>query len=162
MVNDYYLLYLMLISLNGMLQRVLTSSDMNGKYKYKEIGCYRPHSEEMGKVLFSQLSVCPHFGGGGTPSQWGRGLPPSFPTQGGTPSQVRPEVGVPPSKVKRGVPSGQDREGYPHPSSGRKGTPNRNSTACTCYAVGGLTLAFTQEDFFVYLCRLTCIWTCGK
>ena len=33
MVNDYYLLYLMLISLNGMLKRVLTSSDMNGKYE---------------------------------------------------------------------------------------------------------------------------------
>ena len=38
MVNDYYLLYLMLISLNGMLQRVLTSSDMNGKYEVIDLG----------------------------------------------------------------------------------------------------------------------------
>ena len=27
--------------------------------------CYCPHSEGMGKVLFSQVSVCSHFGGGG-------------------------------------------------------------------------------------------------
>ena len=29
-------------------------------------------------------------------------------------------------------------------------TPNRNSTACTCYAAGGRPLAFTQEHFLVY------------
>ena len=27
--------------------------------------------------------------------------------------------------------------------------PNRNSTACTCYAAGGMSLAFTQ-DFLVF------------
>ena len=37
---------------------------------------YRPHSEGMGKVLFSQVSVCPHFGGtGATPIRQTRGVP---------------------------------------------------------------------------------------
>lgn len=31
MVDEYHLLYLMLISLHGMLHRVLTASDMNGE-----------------------------------------------------------------------------------------------------------------------------------
>ena len=72
---------------------------------------------------------------------------------------------VPPVKVP-----GQDRGyfharsgwGYPpvsrmgiHPfRSGHRsgqggGTPNQNSIACTCYAVGGMPLAFMQEDFLV-------------
>ena len=52
--------------------------------------------------------------------------------------------GVPPSKVRMRVPPcpgqvpGQDR-----------GTPNGNSTACTCYTADGVPLAFTQEDFTV-------------
>ena len=38
---------------------------------------YRPHSEGTGKVMFSQASVCLHFGGGGTPSGWWGVLHPS-------------------------------------------------------------------------------------
>ena len=30
------------------------------------------------------------------------------------------------------------------------GVPHWNSIACTCYAAGGMPLAFTQEDFLVY------------
>ena len=48
---------------------------------------------------------------------------------------------VPPSFLTRG--SGQ--------VPGRWGgdTLNQNSTACTCYAAGGMLLALTQEDFLV-------------
>ena len=58
--------------------------------------------------------------------------------------------GVPPVQVGSqvgtgGVPPvpGQDR--------GAGGYPIQNSIACTCYAAGGMPLAFTQEDFLVYL-----------
>ena len=103
---------------------------------------------EWGKVLFSQASVCSYFGEGGTPIQLMGGTP-SLPDRGGTP-HPRSGRGVPPSQVRMGgstpIP-GQDG-GYPHPRSGRGGTPNWNSTACTCYAAGGMPLAFTQ-DFLV-------------
>ena len=70
---------------------------------------------------------------GGTPP----GVPPvswmGYPSQRvpplagwGTPGRVSP-TGVPPSR----------------------GTPHQTSTACTCYAAGGMPLAFTQEDFLV-------------
>ena len=42
---------------------------------------YRPHSEGMGRVMFSQVSVCSHFGGGvptldrGVPTLDGGGVP---------------------------------------------------------------------------------------
>ena len=43
--------------------------------------------------------------------------------------------------------------GTPHqgqvPGQDWGGTPNWNSIACTCYAAGGMPLAFTQEDFLV-------------
>ena len=67
--------------------------------------------------------------------------------------------GVPPYQVWTGG-------GYPFPSGGGhpfpgldggrgyppgKGVPppHQTSTACTCYAAGGVPLAFTQEDFLV-------------
>ena len=91
--------------------------------------------------------------GGAIPGQDGRG---SYPRSGwgDTPSQVRTgggtsilgqNGGYPPSRS--GPRSGW---GYPPPIQVRTGrvTPNRNTTACTCYAADGI-LAFTQEDFLV-------------
>ena len=124
------------------------------------------------------LCVCPHLrGGGGIPSQvWGGGYPipglgggwgvPHL-RSGGTPSKVWvggypiPGLGgYPISGLGRGYP------GYPHtevwmvggtPSQvwivgGAQGTPppmRQSSIASTCYAAGGVPLAFTQEDFLV-------------
>ena len=71
----------------------------------------------------------PRYGWGGTPSQvWG-----------GTPSQVW--MGVPPTMTGWGTPH-HDWIGYP---------PIRQSSiVSTCYMVGGMPLAFTQEDFLVW------------
>ena len=33
--------------------------------------------------------------------------------------------------------------------------PGRNSIACACYMAGGMPLAFTQEDFLVFILSLT-------
>ena len=82
----------------------------------------------------------------------GRGIPPS---------QV--QVGVPPSQVPgRGVPLPRSGKGwgqgypFPGPGGGVGGTPfpgpNQNSIACTCYAAGGMPLAFMQEAFLVMYC----------
>ena len=57
---------------------------------------------------------------------------------GGTPS---PQQGVPPS------PAG----GTPSPAP-----PWQSSIGCTCYAAGGVPLAFTQEDFLVCRYDLFC------
>ena len=82
-------------------------------------------------------------------------------------------MGVPPYQVQAGgrrdpqpgqIP-GQGGRGYPHPGQILRwgdgeyppsrsdhrmgGTPYWNSITCTCYAVGGMPLAFTQEDFLV-------------
>ena len=92
---------------------------------------------------------------GGTPSQRGGTLARS----GGTPSQVcrggvphlRSEVGGYPISGLGGVPQSGLDGGYPgYPPTLRWGTPPRQiSIASTCYAVGGMPLAFTQEDFLV-------------
>ena len=107
---------------------------------------------------------------GGTPpsiSWMGYPLPRS--RQGGYPIQL---MGVPPSQVQVGgypiqlmggtLPRSR-WEGYPiqltgvpHPANGEVlpqagGTPHQGSMACTCYAAGGMPLAFTQEDFLVYI-----------
>ena len=114
--------------------------------------------------------------GGGTPSFPTGEVPPSF-LMGGTP--IQSQWGYPPSQVRtRSTPSqvrmGSSPQGYPHPDLGwlmppppfsrmgiphaiqvrsevrtEMGTPIWNSIACTCYAAGGMPLAFTQEDFLV-------------
>ena len=75
---------------------------------------------------------------GGYPSP-GRGVPQSWPggylSTGYSPGQDR--TGVPLSP-----PPGQVRMGYP---------PGQNSRASTYYAAGGMPLAFTQEDFLVFV-----------
>ena len=88
-------------------------------------------------------------GGGGTPSQvWTGGVPHS---------QV---MGVPHSQVwTEGYPiPGVDGGGYPR-LDGVPPPPIRiqSSIASTCYAAGGMSLAFTQEDFLV---KLTSVFVC--
>ena len=63
-----------------------------------------------------------------------------FPGLDATPSRGTPPAQVPPAGVpaSRGVPPGR---GYPH--------HHQTSTACTCYAAGGVPLAFTEEEFLV-------------
>ena len=130
---------------------------------------YRPRTYVRREVMFSQVCVCSTLGGGGYPIP---GL------AGGTPSQFR---GVPPwTRSGWGIPPdlGQDtppptRSGWGPPPDLGQGTPPRNwdgvppgpgtgtrphqvwirqsSTASTCYAAGGVPLAFTQEDFLVFL-----------
>ena len=93
-----------------------------------------------------------------------------IPGQNGGYSLPRSGLGVPPSQIRmgEGTESRSGRGGYPPsagwgvtlsagwgthscpgPRSGQGGTPNWNSMTCTCYAVGGMPLAFTQEDFLV-------------
>ena len=112
-------------------------------------------------------------GGGGFPlprSGFGGGYPVPGLDSGVPSSQVW--TGVPHCQIWMGVPttSGLDgstptvqtwEEGTPYPDLGRGtphpgqvpgwggGTPYQNSIAYTCYAAGGMPLAFTQEDFLV-------------
>ena len=93
----------------------------------------------MGKVLFSQVRVCPWVGGGGYPSpshntsihypiqSLAGGYPPSWPGWVTTSCQEL-DVGTPPP-----------------PPHGRQ-----SSRASTCYVAGSMPLAFTQEDFIVF------------
>ena len=99
-----------------------------------------PSQDRRGKVLFLVCQSTPRWGGGY----------PVLP-MGGPPSQVR--MGVP-FHQQHGVPPLRQDEGSPPPPllsgprSGRGGvTPKWNSTACTCNAASGISLAFTQEDF---------------
>ena len=103
-------------------------------------------------------------GGGGVPlprCRWGREIPPSQvqSRQGGYPWPLHLDLG-------RGYPTpshlGLGR-GHPHPLPPDlergyptvqhwMGTPlsGDSSIASTCHAAGGMPLAFTQEDFFVF------------
>ena len=98
---------------------------------------YRPHSEGMGKVLFSQVSV--HISGGGYPLPT-NGVYPIW-LIGGVPHLANGGGGTPSGWW--GVPH-EDWMGIPH-------IRRQSSRAITCYAMGGMPLAFTQEDFLVYL-----------
>ena len=100
-----------------------------------------PPSFPMGVPPSFPMGVPPSFPMGGTPSFPVGGYPPPS-RWGGYP--ILPKGGglVLPSKVRMGVPPYKVRI---------EGTPNWNSTACTCYAVGGLPLEYTQEDFLVYI-----------
>ena len=57
-----------------------------------------------------------------------------------------PGEGYLPSQLGGGVPTFPSR-GVPTFPGG--GAPYWSSIACTCYAAGGMPLAFTQEDFLV-------------
>ena len=92
--------------------------------------------------------------GWGTPLGWGT-LPPARPGLGTPP----PWDGVPPTNLGWGTPP-PSRPGWgtPPPWDGVPptlgwGTPSptrQSSIASTCYAAGGMPLAFTQEDFLVF------------
>ena len=112
-----------------------------------------PTYEVRGKLIFILGNLCPYFGGGGgcphLADGGGKGYPhPS--QQGGTPIFPNGEIplsflmgrgGTPSSPM--GIPHPRLGLGYPHPRSGWEGvpqsqfrmgwgTPNWNSTACTC------------------------------
>ena len=97
-------------------------------------GILPPAIRRMGEGnIFSLFTLVEGGGAGGTPSQVQvGGYPIPGPGRGGTPSQV--QVGG----------------GYPIPGPGGGGVPRQSSTASTCYAAGGVPLAFTQEDFLVH------------
>ena len=121
-----------------------------------------------GKVMFWHVSVHPSVCLQG-------GVPQSGPAWRGYPSQV--QLGDTPAKSSQGVPwSGPVRQvpkmGYPHRDgqvrTGRYPTwgnptlpgmglsplpppPGQDSIWSTWYAVVGMPLAFTQEDFLVFL-----------
>ena len=79
------------------------------------------------------FSLCPPPGGYPSPRFFPRSLVPG-------PFKGVPQDGVLP------VRSGQIRT--PQPGQGRvPPSPRQNSRANTCYATGGMPLAFTQEDF---------------
>ena len=101
---------------------------------------------------------------GGTPSQvrmgeyprllrsrsgpWlGQEVPPSQVRMGGTPIQGQ-DGGSPIQGQDEGVPWGTPLSHPGQVPDQDGGTPNWNSTACTCYGAGGMQLAFTQ-DFLV-------------
>ena len=103
-------------------------------------GFYRPCTYVRREVMFSTGVSVQLVAGGDTLSQvWGRG---------GTPSQVWVGGGTP-SQVWGGTPSWGGT-----PCLG--GTPSppppiaKSSIVSTCYAAGGVPLAFTQEDFLVF------------
>ena len=118
-----------------------------------------PASEGMGKVLFPVfLSVHTSMGGGGAtlarsgwwgggyPGQvWmvGRGVPQPGLDGGGT--QGTPMTGWGTRLARSGWWGGYP--GYPPTMTGWSTPPP--SIASTCYAAGGMPLAFTQEDFLV-------------
>ena len=84
----------------------------------------------------------PHLAiGGGYPllrSGWG-GYP--FPgLDGGTPF---------PGLDRGDTPFAGPRSGWRVPPHPRSGQGDRNIAVCTCYAAGGMPLAFMQEDFLV-------------
>ena len=110
----------------------------------------------------------PISGWGGTPSQvrGTQGIPPARSGWGSTQSTPHPDLGsgTPHLDLGRGTP--YLRWGPPYLDLGqgtphlRWGTPplpemgypppiTQSSIASTCYAVGGVPLAFTQEDFLV-------------
>ena len=116
--------------------------------------------------MFSQVCVCSTFGGG-VPhprSGWGGVYPiPGLP---GVPPSPRPGMGYPPAlDLGWGIPPPWTWDGVPRPDL-TWGTPpdltwgtpppRRISIASTCYAAGGMPLAFTQEDFLVYNVPLLC------
>ena len=127
---------------------------------------YRPHPKDGGRYCFQ--FVCQSTYGGGTPvrSGWG-GHPIPGLAGGGTPSQVW-LGGVPHPRSGWGYPP-TTRSGWGTPPDLGLGTPQDlglgtppdmglgtppppgpgTGIASTCYAAGGMPLAFTQEDFLI-------------
>ena len=92
----------------------------------------------------------PQTGGGYPPSQYWMGYPQSGLDEGTPQIRTGCEYLPPPH-------SGHDFMGYSPPSRPGMGYPSpirrQSSKASTCYAVGRMPLAFTQEDFLVQYCN---------
>ena len=105
-------------------------------------------------VMVGEVPNSRSDGGGGTPSQvWWLGVPGVSPWLDGVPQPGRNGGGTlwyPPTMTGWGNPHPHihhDWMGYPHHDwIGYHPPP---SIASTCYAVGGMPLVFTQEDFLV-------------
>ena len=69
------------------------------------------------------------------------GIPQPWPGQDGVPTRPGQDRVPPPGQVRMRYPTARDW-----------GTPHRgqNSRASTCYAAGGMPLAFRQDDFLVW------------
>ena len=109
---------------------VFTLSTMEGGYPHPVSGDY-PHPVLMGVYPHPVSTVgVPH------PSQYGAPPPPH-----------EDRIGLPPSRTQPGYQSPHwDWLGYSSP------LPSiQNSTASTRYMAGGMPLAFTQEDFLVFI-----------
>ena len=126
---------------------------------------YRQHPKDEGRQCFQSVHTC----GWVSPScRWGGGT--LFPVQDrGYPIARSGWEGVPHSKTGWGTPL--PKTGWGTPLSGLDGVPcqarwvtppliqdwmgyplpvrRQSSIASTCYAAGGMPLAFTQEDFLV-------------
>ena len=115
-----------------------------GGYPLPRSRCYPP-------------SLCPgQIPGWGEMGAGGMGVPLSRSRQGwGYPlSRSDPRMvgqAIAPFQVQVGV-GGQGYHPHPGQIPGHGGTPYWNSIACTCYVVGSMHLAFTQEDFLVIYC----------
>ena len=96
--------------------------------------------------------------GWGTPLvRTGWGNSPLARTGWGTPSPARTGWGTPLAKIGWVPPPWPGLDGVP-PTRDWMGTPpstRQSSTASTCYAAGGMPLAFTQEDFLVDIIMIT-------
>ena len=81
------------------------------------------------------------------------------------PPSARTGLGYPPARTGLGYPPARSGWGTPPPGQVRTGVPplarsgwstfpapRQNSRASTCYAAGGMPLAFTQEDSLVSDC----------
>ena len=114
--------------------------------------------------MVSQASVCPHGGGGwvGVPptGRWGGAVPHQANggychlAYGGTLDGGTPHwdwMGYPPLiGTGCGYPPLRLDGGNPHQDwMGVSPIRRQSSRVSTCYAVGGMPLAFTQEDFLV-------------
>ena len=88
--------------------------------------------QRMGEGTVFSLFVSPHLDGGGP-----------HPRSGHTPFQVQMGGGEYSLRSGWGVPPCPGLDGVHPPPSGQI------SIASTCYAAGGVPLAFTQEDFLV-------------
>ena len=122
----------------------------------------------MGEGTVFSLFVSSHLGGGVPQSGLGKGgVLQSGLGRGGTPSQVW-VGGYPISGLGRGVPhlwggtpcpGVLHPRGVPHVRGGTLSPPpiTQSSIASTCYAAGGVPLAFTQEDFLLP-CSQSCLW----
>ena len=157
----------------------VSSHLQGGGYLHLPIGGTLSGPDRRGTPIFPDggggNSILPDWGipiqtweGVAFPSRPGMGVPPVQTWKGGTPSRLW--QGVPPSRPGKGIPLphpdleggtplSRSGKGYspPSPDLGRGSrsgprmgvNPIWNSIVCTCYAAGGMSLAFTQEDFLV-------------